>query len=857
MDASRKRGIHDSDTETHRPPKSARQSQISSDLEIEENTDEGPPHERLPTVVISPVVEQTASDSRVTVPSLALETLQNSTYTEEYSLPGSESVASVDEYTEDALENSSRPSHDGIVFPQEISYTLDITYEEPVLLDKKLVSVVSVNEGYSCIEELAEQKVKSIDTRLGVSKELLFRHGSCKITTKDGNTELYPLTSSEHWNDVCVVLLNYWRLGKVENFHIDISREYFSLQTRKEGEKSFASIKREEIEVLMKPSLDGKEYIPRTDLERITSIDTIRQIIKEDKSLALSLQETDAFIHTVKHTARTLLAICVYSSLGMKCLKVLVDRGLRDASLPLKKSTEKCHSMGCVADFKALLICQGRFLAPVFNELGEYKKLQSGVAIPMKYHPVDKEKHAATFDHSASTKTTSISTEPETNPEKLSAYCGHGSFGNVYRVKLHPDHHRFGRNDFALKEYTDRPERAFDDFHKELKVLDELRLYTSKKHVVIHFAAWTQEGKHYLLLPYAESNLSDYMKRHVFDPTRKAKILWLLRQLRGLVGAVESVHNIQPLETTSAIGLAPAPMEAGKSGWHHDIKPENILCFREKSLGYVDLFLSDFGSGRVSVLRSGSANTHTPSGSQTYEAPDGTANNGGISRPYDVWSLGCVFLEILMWASFGYAAVKRFQDDRMDLRYPGSAHDQIQDDCFWQKDIHGRVSRRKAVEATMKRLEGEVEQQAGQPFIDVMDLLPRMLDVDPETRLKAFDLLELLKNIHKQATIDLKSIDNNAPPGPRELSGSSLRLKLRVPAQRRAPERLGLPVAGGFASLENSPTEMQRSPHAKDPSQMLSPARHSHSESYSSTIARRGSAPPSPGNRSPFHPGES
>ena len=441
-DCFRRPGLHDSDTDTHRPPKSFRQSQTSRDRGIEGNAIEGNTRDQLPTFVISSDVGRTAPESRGNIPSPLLETLQNSTYNRETSSTDSESVTSASIKAELALESPTRPFHNDHVFPQEISYTLSITYEIPVLLDPKLVRVVPIKGGYNSIERFAEQQVKSIDPRLSVSKELLLRHGTCEITTTDGNKEFYPLTSNDHWSEVCSVLWNYCRSGKVEKIHIDIFRDYFSLQTRIDGAKSFASIKRDEIEGLMKQSLDGGQYIPRTDLERITSIDTIRQIINEDNSLFFPLQDKEAFIRVVQNTARTLLAICVYSSLEMRCLKVLIDKGLSDTTLPLKKSAEKCHSTGCGANFKALLTHQGSFLAPMFNKMGEHFKLEPGVALPMQYYPVDKYRHASIVDHSASTGSSSISPERDTIPEKSSAYCGHGSFGNVYRVRLDPDHHR-------------------------------------------------------------------------------------------------------------------------------------------------------------------------------------------------------------------------------------------------------------------------------------------------------------------------------------------------------------------------------------------------------------------------------
>ena len=71
------------------------------------------------------------------------------------------------------------------------------------------------------------------------------------------------------------------------------------LQTELDQGVPFADTKRQEIHVLMKPSISGGYYIPRTDLERITSSDTIRMIIMDDKSVDLSLKEKEAFVEQV------------------------------------------------------------------------------------------------------------------------------------------------------------------------------------------------------------------------------------------------------------------------------------------------------------------------------------------------------------------------------------------------------------------------------------------------------------------------------------------------------------------------------------------------------------------------------
>lgn len=137
-----------------------------------------------------------------------------------------------------------------------------------------------------------------------------------------------------------------------------------------------------------------------------------------------------------------------------------------------------------------------------------------------------------------------------------------------------------------------------------------------------------------------------------FGAPSNENIMWLLKQLRGLAEALKDIHNLSSIGSslpTPSPGpnlVAPQP-QMRKSGWHHDLKPENILLY--KSLGHErgTFQVSDFGSGKIHTYRSGSVNTRSPIGTLTYEPPEAKLE-GATSRPYDVWSLGCVFLELLI-----------------------------------------------------------------------------------------------------------------------------------------------------------------------------------------------------------------
>ena len=420
-----------------RPSKSPRNSQTSSDSEentdlLQENTAQQLPDIVFPDQVIEPLSKASSNVSpSIDIPIDATQPAHTIAVTES-SNHNLSPLWSVDPHL---------PIDSDLVFPESISYTLYIICDKKNIPCPCGVTNVPVNGGYARIVESAE---KLVECYFPSSKKLHFRYGTCEIVTKGGESERHELTSNEHWTDVCTVLNNYYRSGRTNHFHLDIFREYFFLQIELDQGIPFADIKRQEIHDLTKPSISGGYYIPRTDLERITSSDTIRMIIMDDKSVDLSLKEKEAFVEQVCSGARKLLAICVYVALKMACLKKLLDKGLDDSCLPLRKGSD-CHPEKCGAAFRELIKNQGSFMAPVFNEMGAHLDLPKCVQLPIQYHPADQNEQALASNGDVNTGSSSDLSDPGGDAEKQRAHCGSGAFSNVYRVKIDPDHQQLNK----------------------------------------------------------------------------------------------------------------------------------------------------------------------------------------------------------------------------------------------------------------------------------------------------------------------------------------------------------------------------------------------------------------------------
>ena len=257
------------------------------------------------------------------------------------------------------------------------------------------------------------------------------------------------------------------------------------------------------------------------------------------------------------------------------------------------------------------------------------------------------------------------------------------------------------------------------------------------------------------------------MESTPFGTPTKERVLWLLRQFRGLAQALKDIHNLSVASTSpSSSSLGPQHAGMRKAGYHHDLKPENILSFPKPNSTYSTFKVADFGSGKVNTYRSGSVNTRSPTGTPTYEPPEAKME-GRTSRPYDLWSLGCVFLQLLIWAVFEYQAITDFDKERFARRCPNSPTDFIEDDAFWQMDEDGSVKLRASVHKYVQRLREDfqsedVPRQRQQSFKAVLELVIRMLEPDKPIRINALQVWNTLDNIYKQTRVDFGRVANMA-----------------------------------------------------------------------------------------------
>lgn len=277
------------------------------------------------------------------------------------------------------------------------------------------------------------------------ARELYFRIGKCTIVDEGGYQDTHLLTSQDDWNKICLALTGLWNKKKRRTPRLEIFQDYFGLQTQVVSGEPFANTLRNEIHNLMKTKASNNEcYIPRAELNVITSNLMIRRIVFEDAKLNMRRDEKNDFIQTVQISARRLLVMCVGASLEMSCLKELLDKGHTDAKLPLG-NVQPCHTR-CSANFRGLINGQGSFMAAEFLTIGQHQKFSRHIVVPIHYKEVrTQDSHAAEEKNASDPNSTSSYDDNDDGHAKKMACCGRGAYSNVYRVNIDPDHHRLSK----------------------------------------------------------------------------------------------------------------------------------------------------------------------------------------------------------------------------------------------------------------------------------------------------------------------------------------------------------------------------------------------------------------------------
>lgn len=208
-----------------------------------------------------------------------------------------------------------------------------------------------------------------------------------------------------------------------------------------------------------------------------------------------------------------------------------------------------------------------------------------------------------------------------------------------------------------------------DIFHNESNILSRLNSIATRQdsnHLSKLYATFEvtspAETTFFFIFPCANSNLKDYWKagRSRAGPEHDGRLAkWMAEQFCGLAEALHIIHDFFMYKRDTDEALR-------NSGIHGDIKPENILHFTNWSRAQNEfgvLQIADFGTARyhgdITVQHMSPHNRRW----HAYCPPE-------VELPWytdqslDVWALGCLFLEFLVWFLYDYQGLVDFKKAR-------------------------------------------------------------------------------------------------------------------------------------------------------------------------------------------------
>ncbi|MCJ1440891.1 MAG: hypothetical protein MMC23_001377 [Stictis urceolatum] len=351
--------------------------------------------------------------------------------------------------------------------------------------------------------------------------------------------------------------------------------------------------------------------------------------------------------------------------------------------------------------------------------------------------------------------------------------CWRGGFGDVKKVTIPPGYYLTHDGDsnpepkvVACKLIKGKnAEHIFQTEVNNLSVLKES--IRSHQNIVRHTATFIQENNYWILFPLAAGDLGLFLNEgmeHDTSPSDLDPSLFsmlanvtkgsLISQCYRLADALWYLHT--------GIILADSPAQVYCI--HMDLKPENVLIMSATDHPVGQWQLSDFGLSVIDTQTSCQDTRYLTIGEAakflesnvrpqrkpgTYQAPEvepSTANK--VGRKTDVWSMACIFSEVLAFALGGRELLLEFRSARLFENESGD-----KDDYFYSETsrVYNKSQRtnqpfvvRPQVVYWLNQLPDRYPEEADWIFCCVNIILKALVvdyDARPDSKMFAEDLL--------------------------------------------------------------------------------------------------------------------
>ncbi|KAI9162755.1 Cyclin-dependent kinase [Paramyrothecium foliicola] len=396
----------------------------------------------------------------------------------------------------------------------------------------------------------------------------------------------------------------------------------------------------------------GRKFLPRGSIDKLVTKVTIAQELQL-ATLDWHTAYLDIFATWVLTQAPRLFLIVLKCGLkaetAREALRCFQHYGFTDALLPVQGSpslSDKSHFHCSYWDdltADRFTMNQWEYLAPVFEPARYHYNLQDGCVLPF------------------------IQQDPNRKE---------GAFSYVYKVVIHPEHNGHNIQEVAIKEIrvtrgSDQANTS-DAWEREARALESINKI-DHPHIIQCLAAISRKDNRYFMFPWATGgSLRDFWEAfpvHTTPMTQRSLIQQALHQLQGLALALDKLHNFEaePLEVT--ISPPNDEQEERRPGndsiRHGDLKPENLLRFATSNMELGTLKIADMGLAKKNIAQTVNRKCLTTTRYSTiqYQAPEADTSLQGLSRLYDIWSMGCIIFEFVIWLLYGNKRLELFYLD--------------------------------------------------------------------------------------------------------------------------------------------------------------------------------------------------
>lgn len=314
---------------------------------------------------------------------------------------------------------------------------------------------------------------------------------------------------------------------------------------------------------------------------------------------------------------------------------------------------------------------------------------------------------------------------------------GVGTFGRVL------DCLDLRRRDYVAVKIVRAVKRYYESALIEAKIIQDINRRGGRglTHCVRLFDSFTFRGHYCLVFESLGPSLYDFLKRHDYRPFPMIVVQDMTVQL---LQALEFLHSVRLI--------------------HTDLKLENILLVNDRETIYnsqrvpesTRIKLIDFGSAcYAGDKRSSIINT------RQYRAPE-VILGAGWSMPSDMWSAGCILVEIykgeLLFATHDSCEHLALMDQVIDpfprrlIRHAMNASKEsilfrVFDGTGRMKDLESILSPNSA--SYVRSAETLAEIVRNPVDLWFLKLLRRMLVIDPEVRSTAHECLQYLSQVKR------------------------------------------------------------------------------------------------------------